>query len=296
MKPLSSLAAAAAGRMRVKKRAPKIEPVEARKAARASMAPLGVFSARLFQCEAILQDRNALLVYLAIANHAKKSGITECSQERIAAVSGASLRTVARKIAKLQQYGLLKKEYSRPIRGNPMHRLNVMRVIFDDGTNTRQDAQAIAGKDPAVTRHPIVAGNPGSYPQGQTPDMPNNATSDNPVTCHIEMAGNPGHANQSLQLHAKLASQVTSQTKVADKQNEVLNNRDILDCINRALVRFRQKPLEFNEGDLKAINGTAITERDITGAVADYLLDCQDQGTQPQPTLPAILGNLLQVH
>lgn len=296
MKNIGSIAALAADRMRVKKRAPKLAQVEARKAARANMAPLGVFSARLFQCEAILQDRNALLVYLAIANHAKKSGITECSQERIAAISGASLRTVARKIAKLIQFGLIKKEYSRPIRGNPMHRLNVMRVIFDDGTNTRQDAKSIAGNDAAVTRHTIVAGNPASYPQAPHADMPNTATTDNPVTCQINVAGNPGHANQSLQLHAKSASHVTSQAKVADKQAKALNNRDILDAINRALVRFRQKPIEFTDSDLKAINGTAITERDITGAVADYLLECQDQARQPAPSLPAILGNLVRLH
>ena len=296
MKPLGSLAAIAAAGVRIKKKPPKVQRIEATEAARSRMAPLGVFSTKVFKCEAILQDRNALLVYMAICMHAKKNGITECSQDRLSAITGASLRTVARKVQKLQLYGLIKKEYSRPIRGNPMHRLNVMRVIFDNLDMTRQDVHSIAGKEAAVTSQINVARIPDGYQQGNAPDMPNTSTATDPVTCHIEMAHNPGHANQSLQLHAKTPSQVTCQTTVALKQAKALNNKDIVDCLNKALIQFNQKPIETNETDLQAINGTSLTERDITGAVADYLLACQESRQAAQPSITAILGDVLQAH
>lgn len=296
MKSLGSLAATAAAGVRIKKKRPQVKRIEATEAARSRMAPLGVFSTKVFKAEAILQDRNAILVYMAICMHAKKNGITECSQDRLSAITGASLRTVARKIQKLQQYGLIKKEYSRPIRGNPMHRLNIMRVIYDGLDMTRQDVQSIAGKEAAVTSQTNVARIPGSYPQATQPDMPNTSTETGAVTCHIDLARNPGHANQSLQLHAKTASQVTSQTTVALKQAKALNNRDIVECMNKALIRFNHKPIETTDSDLQAINGTSLTEQDVTGAVADYLLECQESRQAAQPSIMAILGHVLQAH
>lgn len=59
---------------------------------------------------------------------------------------------------------------------------------------------------------------------------------------------------------------------------------------------FHHKPIETTDSDLQAINGTSLTEADITGAVADYLLDCQEARQPAQPSIAAILGDILQAH
>jgi hypothetical protein len=288
MKSLGDIAAGLQGRIKPSRKRPKVKLLQGRQAAlqqlREAHPEYAVIPWRVFLHDGVIGDKSCLAVFVAIALHAKKgSGITECGQERIAALCGLSTRTVTRKVAKLRDAGLLRIEYRRPINGSPLKRMNVMRIIYDDGTLTRQDVKAIA--------QPNTGQSSGVYVK-----PPELSTDGQAHTGQIDGAYAHIHDTPPNHIHDKALSPTIRATALSSEQLNILKNTDILDAINRALVRFRQKPLEFTESDLATINGTAITERDITGAVADYLLDCQDQGTQPQPTLPAILGNLLQVH
>jgi hypothetical protein len=288
MKSLGSIAAGLQGRIKAERKRPKVKLLQGRQAAlqqlRDAHPEYAVIPWRVFLFDDVIQDKSCLAVFVAIALHAKKgSGITECGQERIAALCGLSTRTVTRKVAKLRDAGLLRIEYRRPINGSPLKRMNVMRIIYDDGTLTRQDVKAIAQPNTGQSSVAYVK------PPELSTDQPAHTRQVDGAYAHI-------HDTHQNHIHDKALSPTKQDIALSSKQMNILNNTDILDAINKALVRFSQKPIEFTDSDLATINGTAITERDITGAVADYLLECQDAKRKPAPSLPAILGNLLTAH
>jgi hypothetical protein len=297
MKDLSAILNGIRPGIKVQKKAPTAEKLEGRKAALSKMSPLGVFSAKLFKCDPILQDRNAVLVYLALCNHANKAGITECSQERLSAISGASVRTIARKIIKLQQYGLIRKEYSRPIRGNPMHRLNVMRIIHDDGTMTRQDVQNVA----SVTGHNRMAGNARANGQSYPQDNPPILT----VTGQITVAGNCGPDNLTSQLPDKTALSVTGHPIVAGNQPKGLNIRtpsvteysdeDVF-RVWRQVVRgpgIEVMPNEADAATCETLRQVGASLADIHSTLCLYFLTCAENGKPPAPRLRPGIAELL---
>jgi hypothetical protein len=293
MKSIGNIAAAVQDRIRVKRKAPQKAQVDSYTAVRSTCSPLAVLPAQIFDSLDILRDASALAVFIAICNHANKSGITSCSQERIAALTRLSRKTIGRKVKKLCDMGLLKIEYRRPYAGTA-RRLNIMRVIYGNATMSRQDVASIAqptGQHHVPQVNKLSTGQDGA--NIATPDKTASPMGQQEVP-QVDHMAILGHVSDPPM--GQMGTPTYGTTDMSQKLAKALNNRDILEAINKALIRFSQKPIEFTDSDLATINGTAITERDITGAVADYLLECQDAKRKPAPSLPAILGNLLTAH
>lgn len=294
MKTLGDIAKGIQWRIKAPRKKPRIELLQGRQAALKQLQEnhpdYAVIPWRVFLHDNVMRDPSALAVLFAYALHAKKhSGITECGQERIAALCGISTRTVQRKVAMLQDAGLVKLEYRRPINGNPLKRMNVMRIVYDDGTLTRQDVQSIAQPGPAHTRqHDVAYSSQLSTGQGeQSTEQPAHMR-------HSSVAY--GHDTPANHIHDKALSHTIGDTALSSEQSNILKTTDILAVMNRELQRYKAPAIEATPEALATINGSSFTEGQIVGAVADYLLACQDNRKAPAPTVQAILAEVVALH
>lgn len=112
-----------------------------------------------------LQGR-ALQVLFAYCAHADKSGITRCSQERIAVILGISRQLVSRHVKRMKAAGIMRDYRNRHVGNGRM--LKLLQIVFDPNANlSAEDARSIA----SPTQHHTVAkvnGNHGRLSTGPT--------------------------------------------------------------------------------------------------------------------------------
>lgn len=305
MEKLGDIAQAIEDRIKTKRKAPQIEQSSSYKAVRSTAPPLVVLPIKILDNLTILRDANALAVLIAIANHANKAGITHCSQERVAALVRLSRKTVGRKLKLLIEAGLIRIEYRRPYQASAK-RLNVMRIIYDNGTASRQDVQAITGSPPMGQQHvPQVNGNHAKLSTGNTAEP----YDDPPPTGHTESpTGN--HPRAMGQVDDPPMGQIAPFTYGTDiqsptEQAKALNKGHVEqieythgDVITywRTIARHKAQEVMPNEADhaiIEQLMQAGVPLQRIKGAIADHCLDAQEAGRPPAVRLKPAVAELL---
>lgn len=282
MKTIGNLAGLVQKRIKVPRRAPSLTASQGRKAVIAKLAqegpPLVVGSTRLFQADDIVADPTAVMVYFALASHATKgTGIASCGQQRLAYLCDISVRTVARKLDKLKAAGLIKMEYKRPVNGNPLRRINVLRIIYDDGSMTRQDVQSIRQENGAHIGHSYgrLSNNSAHISDKAMSDMSNMTSG--AVTYRTSGADHISDTAMSGN-HKK---HITKEQQA----DEVLEPDDIIKLWVKTAKPHQPGliPTEQDHATARELTARALPRHLIYGAFCDYLLELQ--GTRRAPAL-----------
>jgi hypothetical protein len=249
--------------------------------------------------EAIIRDPSALVILLAICAHANKAGMTAVGQERIAALTRKSRKTVGRKIRMLRDFGLIKLEYRRPSKGHPFKALNIMRVVFVKGI-TRQDAQSLS--QPQKGQHSVPLANGHALDQKLSTAPPLNNPSQVGQPDSLACIYRSSHMGQVDTLQVGQIDPFTNGTpSESHRQAKALNNRDTSpepDYTTADILKCWQQfakgtPNEADQFIAQALHDLRIPFADIKGAICDHCLEAHEAGRPYAVRLKPAVAELL---